>query len=307
MMKKHVADWMRCRGRLVLVATAAIVAGSALASTTAAFGLEPTGDYAVFKQCPRFTTNVVLCLYSETQSGEVTLNKQTVPIEKTIVLQGGIKIDEGVESFVGALNGETLSKAPQKVPGGLAGLVKCNEITGSGLVEIAARAACELVFENGVTGVNAVTELARPASEIGINGSNLVNGEGVALSLPLKVHLENTLLGSECYIGSSTNPMTLKLTTGTTSPNPPNKPIKGKVGDLKQKHAFEFIEIPENTLVDNAFAAPEATGCGGIFAFLINPLVNSKIGLPSPDGQNTAIQNNYIREATSEGVIGSEA
>jgi hypothetical protein len=292
---------------IAAVALAALLVGLG-ATASQALAKEPTGDFAVFKQCPRFTAGVQLCLYSETQSGEVTLNKQTVPIEKTIVLQGGIKIAEGTgaESFVGALNGETLSKAPQKVPGGLAGLVKCNEIKGTGLLEVAARVACELVFENTLTGVNAVTELARPANEIGINGSNLVNSEGVALSLPLKVHLENPLLGSECYIGSSAHPLTLELTTGTTSPNPPNKPIKGKVGDLKQKHAFEFIEIPENTLVDNAFAAPEATGCGGIFASLINPLVNSKIGLPSVDGQNTAIQNNFIREATSEGVIGSE-
>lgn len=37
-----------------------------------------------------------------------------------------------VETFVGALNGETLSKTPQKVPGGLLGLVNCTEIKGEG-------------------------------------------------------------------------------------------------------------------------------------------------------------------------------
>lgn len=34
---------------------------------------EPTGDFAVFKQCPRFTKGVNLCLFSQT-SGEVTLS-----------------------------------------------------------------------------------------------------------------------------------------------------------------------------------------------------------------------------------------
>jgi hypothetical protein len=34
------------------------------------------------------------------------------------------------------------------------------------------------------------------------------------------------------------------------------------------------------------------TGCGGVFSFLIDPLIDSKIGLPSADGHNTAIQNN---------------
>lgn len=308
MMKSYMVGGAGIRRYPVIAALAVVMSAASLVVVSPALAKEPTGDYAVFNQCPRFTAGVVLCLYSETQSGEVTLNKQTVPIEKTIVLQGGITLNEETkdETFVGALNGETLSKAPQKVPGGLAGLVKCNEITGGGFAEKAARFTCELVFENALTGVNAVTELARPASEIGINTSNLVNSEGVALSLPLKVHLENPLLGSNCYVGSSAHPLTLNLTTGSTSPNPPNTSIKGKVGDVKQKHFFEFIEIKENTLVDNAFAAPEATGCGGIFAPLINPLVNNKIGLPSVDGQNTAIQNNFIREATTEGVIGSE-
>ncbi len=49
----------------------------------------------------------------------------------TITLQGGYTFNEETEAetFLGALNGETLSKTPQKVPGGLLGLVKCNEIS----------------------------------------------------------------------------------------------------------------------------------------------------------------------------------
>jgi hypothetical protein len=295
----------RRKHALILLIAALIVP---LALAVPALAKEPTGDFAAFKQCPRFTSGVNLCLYSETMSGEVTLNKQTVPITKTIVLQGGIIYNEETEAekFVGALNGETLSKTPQPVPGGLAGLINCSEIKGSGLIELAARAACKLVFENALTGVNGITELAKPASEIGINTSNLVNHEGTALSLPLKIRLENPLLGGECYIGSSAQPVTLNLTTGTTSPPEPNKPISGKVGKIHFKDEFEFTEIAENTLVDNAFSAPGVSGCGGIFAFLLDPLIESKIGLPSAAGKNTAVQNNFIREATTVGVIGSE-
>ena len=99
---------------------------------------------------------------------------------------------------------------------------------------------------------------------------NLTNEEGTALKLPVKVHLENPLLGSECYIGSSAEPVTLNLTTGTTSPPEPNKPITGKLGRI-EAHVYEgvtYLEITENTLVENAFAVPTATGCGGIFSFL---------------------------------------
>lgn len=42
-------------------------------------GKEPTGDFARFKQCPRFTTGVNLCFYSNAYGGKVILNKQTVP------------------------------------------------------------------------------------------------------------------------------------------------------------------------------------------------------------------------------------
>jgi len=295
------------RGRaLALRAGLLAVLLFSLVGVTSAYAKEPTGEFKVFNQCPRFTSGVFDCLYSQTESGQVTIGSTEVPITKTIVLQGGIVHHEGKESFVGALNGETLSKAPQKVPGGLLDLIKCNEIKGEGLIEKAARLACEWTFENSVTGVNATTELAKPASEIGINGNNLLNEEGVALTLPLKVKLENTFLGGECYIGSSSSPVTLKLTDGATSPPAPNKSIHGKTGSLVFHEEFNIAELTGNTLVDNAFSAPEATGCGGIFSFLIDPLVDSKLGLPSAAGHNTAIQNNRIREGFAEAVIASE-
>ena len=275
---------------------------------TAALAKSPTKGYVVFSQCPRFTAEVNLCLYSQTKSGEVTLNKQNVPITNTITLQGGIIRNEATEEekFVGALNGETLSKTPQKVPGGLLGLVKCNEIKGEGFLEKLVRGTCEAIFENKITGVNAVTELAKPASEIGINKNNLVNEHGTALSLPVKIHLENPLLGSECYIGSSSQPIVWNLTTGTTKPPPPNGPITGSVGEVEFKEEFEIVELAGYKLVDNAFSAPEATGCGGIFSFLINPLINGKIGLPSAAGKNTAILQGNLEEAAAESVIASE-
>jgi hypothetical protein len=296
-------------GRMLFVAL--MVVGSLLAlGAQSAFAKSPTGAFAVFSQCPRLSKEVaeneISCLYSTTESGEVKIGSTAVPIVNHIILQGGIFTNNETEEqrFVAALNGETLNKAPQKVPGGLLDLVKCNEI-GNFLERI----ACEVVFENGATGVNATTELALPASDIGINTNNLINSEGVALSLPVKVKLENAFLGGECYIGSASHPVTLNLTTGTTSPPAPNKPISGEVGDLKfveEGEGFKLTEITGNKLVDNSFSAPEATGCGGLFSFLIDPIIDSKLGLPSAAGKNTAIQNNLIKKATAAAVIHSE-
>jgi hypothetical protein len=301
-MIKHYVEHLtniRKQALVIVIALAASVAPLALASP--ALAIEPTGDFAVFKQCPRFNPEVNRCIYSVTKSGEVKIGSTAVPIKNPITLQGGINESTEPGTMVAALNGETLSKTPQPVPGGLLGLVKCNEI--SNFFE---RIACELVFENGVTGVTATTELAKPASAVTISASNLINGEGTALFLPVKVKLDNPFLGSACYIGSNASPITLNLTTGKTSPPPPNTSISGKVGTLTFKDEFRLTEITNNTLVDNSFAVPAANGCGGVFAFLIDPIINAKLGLPSPAGHNTVIQNNTIKEASGESVIESE-
>ncbi len=271
---------------------------AALSIASPAFAT-PKGEYAVFADCP--VTTAQICIEANTESGEFIVGKKTVPIEKTITLQGGLNETGGTGLvFVAAKDGNTLTKVPQKVPGGLAGLVNCTEIKGSGLLEKAERASCEAIFENGATGVTATTELAGPASSIQINLANLLEATGTALQLPVKVHLENPLLGSACYVGSNSSPIVLPLTTGTTSPPLPNKPITGNVGTLTFNEEGTILTVLKNSLVNNSFAAPATNGCGGIFEFLIGPIVNSSLGVPSTAGHNTAILNGTLHQAGSE-------
>jgi hypothetical protein len=304
----------RLAGSLGRVLAAVAVPVMLLAFAGTAFATEPQGAFKVFKQCPRFTSGVRFCLYSQVEGGEVAIGTTKVPINEDkkheIILQGGYSrnTETGEESFFGALNGETLSKTPQNVPGGLLDLINCTEIKGNGFFEVLARDSCKAVFENKTTGVSAVTELAKPASAIGISTDNLINEEGTALSLPVKVKLENTFLGSECYIGSSSTPVTLNLTTGTTNPPKPNSPISGKLGEVSflESVGLEYTQVTKTSLVENAFSVPAASGCGGIFSFLIDPLVDAKLGLPSAAGHNTAIQNGKETLTLAEHVIASE-
>jgi hypothetical protein len=285
--------WMRASGALLVTLLAA------LGLSTSALAVE--NEFSIFADCP--LTAVSACVHADTESGEVIIGSKAVPIEKTITLQGGFyETEAGKLAFVAAKDGNTLSKTPQKVPGGLAGLVKCNEIKGSGLLEKAERASCEALFENGVTGVTATTELAAPASSIGIDLGNLLSGEGTALSLPIKVHLENPLFGGSCYVGSNSSPIVLSLTTGTTSPPAPNKPIKGNPGTLTFNPEGTLFTVSENSLVNNSFAVPATNGCGGIFEFLIGPIINSTLGVPAAAGTNTAILNGTLKQASSEVV-----
>lgn len=262
-----------------------------------------TGEFKKFEQCPYTTAGVSRCLWSLTTGGEVVLGSKKVPIVNPATLQGGYSKpltegpDKGFATFFAAKNGVTLSKAPQPVPGGLAGIVNCKEISNSFL-----KASCEFFFENGITGLNSTLELARPASEIRVSELNLALGEGVALKLPVRVHLENPFLGSECYVGSSSSPLIWNLRTDTTSPPPPNTPITGNAGEIEFLEEGLILEVNNAVLVDNAWSAPGASGCGGIFSFLLDPIVNSAAGLPAAAGKNTAILKNRILETTAAAV-----
>jgi hypothetical protein len=256
----------------------------------------PKGEYAVFADCPLTTAEI--CIHASTESGEFIVGKKKVPITKTITLQGGLNETATGFEFVGAQDGNTLSKTPQKVPGGLLG-VDCTAITGTGWLEKGVREACEAIFENGLTGVNATTELAAPASSIQISLGNLLSGTGTALQLPVKVHLENPLLGSKCYVGSNAAPIILPLTTGTTSPPLPNKPIKGSPGELAFNGEGTILTVNKNSLVNNSYAAPATNGCGEGFEFLVGPIINGVLGVPAAAGHNTAILNGTLKQAGS--------
>ncbi len=277
---------------LLLVA----VTSFAFASSAAA---KLTGNYTKFAQCPYKNPEAFKCIYSTTVGGEVVLGSKKVPIVNPAVLQGAFtEFDEkGFAKFVDATNGITLSKAPQPVPGGLAGLVNCKEISN-----LILRATCELTFENGLTGVNSTLELARPTNEILISENNLGGEIGTALKLPIKIRLENPLLGESCYVGSSSSPIIWNLTSGTTAPPGPNKAIKGTVGEIEFLEEGRILETKGTTLVDNAWAAPGANGCGGVFSFILDPIVNTSAGLPAAAGKNTAVLVNNIFIASAVAV-----
>jgi hypothetical protein len=281
-----------------------------LLTALVAFGLAAgaqaklTGNYTKFAQCPYPNLEVKKCIYSVTNSGEVVLGSKKVPIVNPVVLQGGFgKAVEGFSPFYGASNGVTLSKASQPVPGGLAGIVNCKEIK-----EFFLRISCEVTFENGVTGLNSTLELAKPATDIRISENNLAGEEGVALEMPVKVHLENPFLGSSCYVGSSSSPLLWKLTSGTTSPPAPNKPITGKGGEGELLEEGRILVLKGNTLVDNAWSAPGASGCGGFLVeLLLDPIINAAAGLPAAAGHNSAILNNTINVASAAAVRANNA
>jgi hypothetical protein len=292
------------RAHRVLIVAVAVALAAPLAISSSALASEhhPTGEFAPFADCPLSNASVELCILAETTSGEFTVGKKTVPINKTITLQGGVIVNKttGQFEFVAAENGNTLSKTALSVPGGLLGI----EAPKSWPKEL--QEFFNEFINKGFTGVTETTELAKPASTIGLNIDNLIFEEGTALELPVKVKLGNVLLGESCYVGSEADPIVLKLTTGTTSPPAPNKPIKGSAGTLTLNESFTLTTLTGGSLVDNSFAAPEATGCGGYFSGLVDPLVDSILGVPAAAGHNTAILTGKLQNADAAAVKASE-
>jgi hypothetical protein len=286
-----------------LLAVAA-VSLAVLGFAAPALALKPTGDFVNFGDCPLNNPSVNQCIFAQTTSGQFSIGSTEVPITKTITLQGGLIFIEEPrsETFVNAKDGNTLSKTPQTVPGGLLKI-----LAPAGWPEILKIIFNEFI-NKGITGLTATTELVGTPT---LNRLALLFGSGTALSLPVRVHLENPFLGSKCYVGSASKPVTVNLTSGTTSPPPPNKPISGSPGEIEGKDEGALVIVKKNSLVDNAFSAPVAEGCGsqilfGLFTGIIDGAVDAQLGLPSAAGHNTAILNGQLENAIGSAVTASE-
>lgn len=279
---------------LALLATALATLGLAGGASA-----KLVGEFTRFQNCPYKTAGVERCVHAATTGGEFVLGNKKVTIDKEVVLQGGYSEapeegpDAGFSPLVAATNGVTLSKASLAVPGGLLGIVPPE--SSPPLV----KALSKFFFENALTGVNSTMELAKTASDVKLSELNLALGEGVTLKMPVKIRLENPFLGKNCYVGSSSSPLKLELRTDTTSPPAPNKPITGNPGEVTFLEGGRVLRLEKAVLVDNAWSAPAASGCGGLLAFLVNPIINAQVGLPAAAGKNTAILNNTIHTTTT--------
>ncbi|HTU79580.1 MAG TPA: hypothetical protein VMF09_12550 [Solirubrobacteraceae bacterium] len=268
--------WSISRRAPLVALAAAALATSAAAPALAKTSAKLKEEFAPFADCP--VTSAADCVYALTTGGEFIIGHKTVPIDKTITLQGGLaSTSYDAQPLIGAVNGPTLSQTPLTVPGGLVGI---DELGGE---------------------VSATAELAGPPSSVTVNRLNFTVLSGAAVTLPLKVHLENSALGSDCYIGSDSEPILLHLTTGTTSPPPPAEPIKGSRALPSLGGKGKIVIIPKDTLVDNDFAVPGASGCGPeLLSSVVDEVVDLDVGIPSAAGENTAIMSGSLEETAAE-------
>jgi hypothetical protein len=283
--------------KLIAGGMATALAALVFASLALASSHHPTGEFEGFGECPLNRESISDCILSVSSGGSFTIGKKTVPLVNPVTLQGGFEGAGEEIAFYGAENGDTLSKTAQPVPGGLLG------ITAPTWWPKSVQEWFNNLINEGFTGVNATVELTGPTkglTNIKLNVENLINESGTALGLPAKIKLSNPILGNNCYIGTESKPVQINFTTGKDGE------LTGSLGTVSFNEEFTLITFSGGKLVNNSFAAPSVTGCGGILSFLIDPLVDGILGTPSPAGKNSAILEGSIKDASAFAVRASE-
>jgi hypothetical protein len=239
--------------KLISAAVTALVAIAMLAPMAQA--KTPAAGYSQFAGCPTKTekSTVSSCLRSVVKSGNFKMGSKNVPIEKPIVLSGGV--NEELGNFVYNSSGG-MPPVKQKVPGGVVGL--------TGLTWL-----LELLGSEALT-LYAATELAGQPVFHGIE----------AITLPIKVHLINGTLGNNCYVGSSSNPIVLNM-------------ILGGLPEISadEKEIIYLKNAPYSDKTFSAPGASGCVlTLFGFIPISINGLVNAQSGLPAASGQNETNQ-----------------
>jgi hypothetical protein len=283
---------------LLLALTLALM----LASASSALAT-PKGIFTRFAQCPADRPGMALCLHAEVTGGTFAIGKISIPIARPIVIQDGTLPTGGAnlnEYFLSPpTNGESIPSNELEIPGGLRGILKCPQ---AGCRGPSGNIAPNAVFAT-------IETAASPANPGILDMAATVEERGAVLTLPLRLQLHNSLLGSACYLGSTAHPIELRLTAGTTSPPPPNKPITGDFSQISGifEDGYELTSVASARLVDNTFSVPVAQGCGERSASLIDPEIDQELGLESRAGHNTAILISKVQLAEVEAVLASAA
>jgi hypothetical protein len=270
------------------VAGTAVLTAPAVADTPAVAAAPPTlaGAWAPLNRCPvddpamltaTGTTTVASCLASAAAGGSITLGGSTLTTGLTN-LQFGV-VTSGATFTIVPPSGGALAAAPVTIPGGLLGLMCPSNIPFvSGI--------CRQLAGGALNTVTATVEAAGAPSEF-----NLAAGLGVGqpiLRLPVKIRLSNPFLGSNCFIGSNTNPIVLRPANLT---QPALRIVRFDPNGAPNPAGVMGYAVTEGASQgDSTFAVPGASGCG-LFG-LLDGAVNLRQGLPSPAGANSIVLNN---------------
>lgn len=289
-----------CMGVLgVLSAVAVFIPASGASAATVTLA----GDWAPFNRCPvtdpamlaaTGTSSIALCVASDSPSGSIKIGNITATTGDSN-LQIGLVEDTSTGTFsVVAPSGGAIVTAPIQIPGGLLGLMCPSNIPVVTVV-------CHEITNSQLNAVTAVLESAGTPSNFSL-GAGLNSGIPI-ITVPVKIHLENPLLGSDCFIGSGSNPILLQPENVTT-PTIQFERFDGNGTPDATNGVMSSIFSTGGTQGDNTAAIPRASGCG--LLGILNLAVDLKVGLPSASGNNSLVLNNastYLAGVAKPGSV----
>jgi hypothetical protein len=269
-------------GALCAVAVFIPASGASAAAT-------PTlaGDWAPFNRCPvtnptmlaaTGTTSIAFCVTSDSPSGSIKIGNVTATTGDTNLQIGLIESSTGSFSVVAPSAGAVV-EAPVQIPGGLLGLMCPSNIP-------AVTAVCDEITDSQLNAVTAVVQSAGTPSNFSL-AAGLSSGVPI-VTVPVKIQLENPLLGSDCYIGSNSDPILLQP-ENTTTPTVQSEQFDGNGTPDATNGVMGAIFSTGGTQEDDTAAVPGASGCG--LLGVLDPAVDLKDGLPSASGNNSVVLN----------------
>jgi hypothetical protein len=290
-------------------------AGSALARP--AWGPAPVvtlnGDWAPFNRCPvdnpamlsaNGVTAAAVCGASVAPSGSITIGNLTYPTGESDLQFGAVENYETESDTMIVPESGVLIAAPAQIPGGLPALICPSAATKIWLC--GSRHDRRLIAGNAGDGrFNAVTATLQEAGAP--SDLHLTAGIGQpSISEPVKIHLQNPLLGEDCYIGSDSSPIVLQPEILAISVLASIEKFDAN-GTPNPNGMMTMIKLPGLTTGDISFAVPAASGCGARGRF--DEAINRNVGLPSPSGKNSFVANNvtdYLAGVGQGGEAGQE-
>ncbi|MGV4885492.1 hypothetical protein ACSR0Z_02560 [Streptomyces viridosporus] len=270
--------------RTKVATVSALTALGALASLGTATAAEPAlnGEWAPFTRCPVDAPAMLAadgfdktpqCVVSTSAGGSIKLGRTTVVTGRTNLQIGVVQNTDGTSSVVAPPSGALVADSAT-VPGGLLGLMCPSDIP-------VITALCETLENSSLNKITATMESVGAPYAFDQTAGVLTDLPIVAL--PVRIHLENPLLGGKCYIGSASHPIVLRP-KNLDYPEFGMSLFQGN-GTPDESGEMSRINLTGATQSDSTFAVPAATGCG-LNIGLINAAVNAKTGLPSASGNN---------------------
>ncbi|NEA40583.1 hypothetical protein [Streptomyces sp. SID11385] len=287
--------------RLTVLSAAAALATIASIGTSTAAGSQLNGRWAPFGRCPVDNPAMLAadgindqatCISSSSASGVIKIGSSVVPTGKTDLQAGVITHADGTNTVIAPAEGALVAD-PADLPGGLLGLMCPSSVP-------VVSAVCGQITNSTLNRIVATVEPVGTPRDFALFAG--LGEKQPIISIPVRIHLENPLIGGNCYIGTKSSPIVLHPQNQSV----PDIAAESFAADGTAADTGEMARLAATGAgqEDTTFAAPGASGCGPLGLGAFNWAVNLKSDLPAASGTNALTLHNastYLATLTDPG------